>query len=78
MSKWMNIDNAPKDGTWILGTDKYHSQYYRCRWTTADQIAADYGGDPESYVEECWDNGTDAVCPTLWTDIDVPQEPMYR
>ena len=72
MIKLQPIDKAPRDGTFILGTNDF-CNYYRCRFMTAEDLAEEHGGSPSGYVDECWDTGDDCECPTHW--IPMPTKP---
>ena len=78
MSEWQLIETAPKDGTWIIGAE-FHGEDYRyadiycCRWMNCYQSAEEYGGDPDLYIRECWDNGKDNTeLPTHWMPLPEP------
>jgi len=86
MSEWQPIGSAPKDGTWIIGAtfrkewtaagkrlSLCPSDIYSCRWMTCFDFAAEYGGDPDDYLDGCWDNGEDdAENPTHWMPLPEP------
>jgi len=67
---WQPIKTAPKDGTKVWAW-LYDSGIRQVRFVSAEQSAADEGGEPDDYVD-CWlDDTGDDWGPAFWAPLSA-------